>query len=61
MIYCDIRRMTSENRCMTLLRNAVFIDRDGVIIEDSDYVYKAQTFLSFGSIEALQTPLPEFL
>ena len=48
--------MTSENRCMTLLRNAVVIDRDGVIIEDTDYVYKSAD-LSFipGSIEALQT------
>ncbi|MFZ3072503.1 MAG: D-glycero-beta-D-manno-heptose 1,7-bisphosphate 7-phosphatase [Thermodesulfobacteriota bacterium] len=41
---------------MTTLRNAVFIDRDGVIIKDRDYVYKSED-LSFipGSLEALQT------
>jgi len=37
-------------------RNAVFIDRDGVIIEDADYAYRSEDlFFIPGALEALKT------
>ena len=46
----------SGNSRMTQLRNAVFIDRDGVIIEDRDYVYRSEDIAFIpGALEALKT------
>src|SRR3989304_5028579 len=37
-------------------RNAVFIDRDGVIIEDAGYIYKSEDLCFIpGALEALKT------